>query len=139
MLEPSFTRRIETPAAIIDMGLLGGKHFFIAAYAGSDNPLPFQLGAVRLNSHIEPLVLLHVYSNIGTFIIHIVSVIVMLACRNRLLGAYSQKILPQLRPRGKHTVAEHSATNLQNLTDQPKEIIGERINKLTTGKGGKRW
>lgn len=91
MLEPCLTRRIEATAAIIDIGLSGGKHFFIATYAGSDNPLPSQLGAVRLNRHIEPLVLLHVYSNIGTIIIHIVSVIVMLACRNRLLGTYSRK------------------------------------------------
>ncbi|MFC0666536.1 hypothetical protein ACFSKY_03675 [Azotobacter chroococcum] len=122
MLEPCLTRRIEATAAIIDIGLSGGKHFFIATYAGSDNPLPSQLGAVRLNRHIEPLVLLHVYSNIGTIIIHIVSVIVMLACRNRLLGTYSRKILHQLTFRGKRTVTRHSAIKLLDLVCQTAQV-----------------
>lgn len=119
MLEPGFTRCIETTAAIIDIGLSGSKHFFIATYAGSNNPLPSQLGAVRLDSHIEPLVLLHVYSNIGTFIIHILSVIVMLTCRNRLLGTYSKKILPQLRLHGKHTARKPASGRFSCMSQTP--------------------
>lgn len=91
MPEAGLAGRFDAVPGIIDIDFPGGEHFLVSAYAGPDGPLPSQPGAVWLDSHIEPLVLLHINSNIGTLIIHIISVIVMLACRNRQIGTYSAK------------------------------------------------
>ncbi len=91
MPEAGLAGRFDAVPGTIDIGFPGGEHFPIPTYAGPDGPLPSQPGAVWLDSHIEPLVFLHINSNIGTLIIHIISVIVMLACRNRQIGTYSAK------------------------------------------------
>ncbi|MDV7211825.1 hypothetical protein [Azotobacter beijerinckii] len=124
MPEPGFASRIEAIPGLIYIGLSGREHFLVATHAGSDGPRPAQRGAVRLDGHIEPLVLLHVDSNIGTLIIHIVSVIVMLARRNGRIGTCSNsgKILPQVDFRGKCAAGKH-AGGLPGQRDRPGKPI----------------